>query len=352
MYRPLPRTIPTLDGLRGLAALAVLVSHSANAGFLPAVLGGGFGHVSVGVFFTLSGFLMAHVCFGKPFNRGEISQYLVARGSRVLPMFYVVVVVSVALLATIGAGFYGIVNWHRAAFNLLLLRGDGVLWSVPVEVQCYLIFLAVWRAQARGHIWPLVLLLSLAAIVSAYLWAGSAWGVGYVFLWLHFFLIGAALRHLLDDGARNRMPASLSGSPAMALGLVALAMALLLPPDLRAALGWHSPEPFLDPFVILAMPMLLWASCAGAGPMAALAAPSLRWLGAISFSLYLLHAPIIFLVERLHIAANAPPFARFALVLAASLLASWITYRLIERPAQGWLRARYSASSQALSPVP
>jgi len=53
--------IHTLTGLRGLAALIVFVSHSANVGLLPHFFGTGFGQVGVMIFFLLSGFLMSHL---------------------------------------------------------------------------------------------------------------------------------------------------------------------------------------------------------------------------------------------------------------------------------------------------
>ena len=55
------KEIGALTGLRGVAALIVFVSHGANEGVLPAMLGNGFGQIGVMIFFVLSGFLMGQL---------------------------------------------------------------------------------------------------------------------------------------------------------------------------------------------------------------------------------------------------------------------------------------------------
>lgn len=61
------RYLPVLDSLRGLAAVVVVVSHSANRGYLPELFGRGFGGTGVTMFYALSGFLMAYLYLRRPF---------------------------------------------------------------------------------------------------------------------------------------------------------------------------------------------------------------------------------------------------------------------------------------------
>ena len=70
--------IPALDGLRGLAAVIVLVSHvSNNVGLWGGVLGHGGGQIGVMIFFVLSGYLMGFLYLDRPFNSAEVWSYAV-----------------------------------------------------------------------------------------------------------------------------------------------------------------------------------------------------------------------------------------------------------------------------------
>ena len=73
------RHIPALDGLRGLAALIVAVSHlSAMTGIAVGFFGSARGQLGVILFFALSGFLMAHMYFEAPFSPGNLGRFAVA----------------------------------------------------------------------------------------------------------------------------------------------------------------------------------------------------------------------------------------------------------------------------------
>ena len=88
---------PALDGIRGFAALIVVISHSANAGFLPNLLGHGLGQMGVALFYALSGFLMAHLYLHRPFDAAAIRQFALRRAARVLPLFYAVILMACLL---------------------------------------------------------------------------------------------------------------------------------------------------------------------------------------------------------------------------------------------------------------
>lgn len=64
---------------------------------------------------------------------------------------------------------------------------------------------------------------------------------------------------------------------------------------------------------------------------AVLAAPPLKWMGRISFSLHLLHVPLIFLTQRLS-ADRLPPLESYLLGVALALTGAWLSDRLIEEP--------------------
>lgn len=334
----LPRAIPELDGLRGMAALVVVISHSANAGFLPAVLGHGLGQAGVALFFALSGFLMAHACFGETPDRAGLIRFAVNRASRVLPVYFFVVLVSTLAYVLAGRGFYAMDTPVVILRDWLLVRGSGVLWSVPVEIHFYLLFAGLWLARAHGHLavaggTALVLGLSLIALGQGGQDAPASLGH-----WLHFFLIGLAIHQLCER--RNPRRDNCRG-PGKALAWLACAGLALLPPQMRVALGWPDFPNNLDPMTLLFVPLVLWCCVAGAGPLGWLACPLPRWLGRVSFSLYLVHEPVIEWVQGM---GRVPAFAQFVGVLATSGAAAWTMYSLVELPAQAALRKRFRAS--------
>ena len=141
--------IRKLNTLRGLAAFIVLITHFSDAtGWLDGVLGGRAGQYGVMLFFLLSGFLMAHLYLDRPFERGLIKRYAMARLGRVLPLFLLVVLTSFIAPYVGVSGFYDLSGWSYFIAHLLFLEGESVLWSVAPEVHFYWLlvfgFMATW----------------------------------------------------------------------------------------------------------------------------------------------------------------------------------------------------------------
>lgn len=340
MENSLPRDIPALDGLRGAAALIVLISHSANAGLIPKFLGIGFGQVGVAVFYALSGFLMAHVNFGKVLSRTSLRSYGVARGSRVLPMFYAVVGANTLAFLILGSALYEASAWPDFLYALFMVQGTSVLWSIPVEIHFYVLFLAIWWAADRKMLWPALLALTALGVVASVAIISQTGDDRWLPVWLHFFLLGIAVRHLLGTGGRLALPwRNPSRGLVMAAWGVFLAAALL-PPQIRVSAGYPALPVYADPFVIVMVALILWFACLPKGPFQLLCNPLLVWYGHISFSLYLLHRPIIQQIRNLGIGAGIP-FAGFAIVVVLATLAAWICREQIEVRAQAWLRRKF-----------
>ena len=85
--------IPALDGIRGCAAVLVVLSHLARVG-LTDTTPQFSGPAGVLLFFVLSGFLMGHLYLWKPMDRPAIVRYLIARIARVVPIYYIVVIAA------------------------------------------------------------------------------------------------------------------------------------------------------------------------------------------------------------------------------------------------------------------
>ena len=86
--------IEALDGLRGTAAMLVLLAHSTEHGLLLAHGADAMGAVGVTIFFTLSGFLMAYLYSSTPLTGSNIFRYGVNRFSRIAPLYLLAITLS------------------------------------------------------------------------------------------------------------------------------------------------------------------------------------------------------------------------------------------------------------------
>lgn len=329
--------LPTLDGLRGLAALVVVVSHSANAGFLPVFLGSGLGQMGVGLFYALSGFLISYLYADRPMTATTIGKYSLARLSRVLPLYYFVVILSLIALTIFGIAFYGYSDFSGFLINALLIRGSSVLWSIPVEIHYYVLFLGVWSLTSRSR-WILSFCLLLLLQLGGVLFMNwiDGWRTSLPF-WLHFFLFGHFLAFIFRRYRDQFL--SLSDSRILiACSILFVAALVISPPQVRRDLGWIVLPQYMDP-VSVGVPLLMFLfALISAGPFSSLASPPLAFLGKISFSVYLIHMPVIIMVGRICSGLNTFPGFEFVLIFVVTLSMSTGTYFIIERSAQNWLR--------------
>jgi peptidoglycan/LPS O-acetylase OafA/YrhL len=114
----------SLDGVRGLAALLVLAQHTGLT-----KTGGIFG---VWLFFCLSGFLLASPFVRQPslaLSRPYMTSYLLRRIKRIVPMYYVMITITILFLGKVG----------DAIRHYLFLQADGHFWSISQEMFFYLI---------------------------------------------------------------------------------------------------------------------------------------------------------------------------------------------------------------------
>lgn len=330
-YIPLPRR---------LAALVVVVSHAPSGGFLPDFFSNQFGATGVSAFFLLSGFLMMHFAVERPFNAHMLRQYTIARIGRVLPLFYLALVVTTLIWTFSGFGFFEIDSFRNLIGNWLLIKGTDVLWSIPVEIHFYVLFPLLWFAHNNGRfLLAGILALSLSIVViGSTSDPNSQLTLPY---WMHFFVLGALLRRLLDDGEKNRLPWKLNGFRIQILAISLFSALVLLPPKLREILfGWPIPVNYLDPLVLILLPLVLWFSCAPVGPFRLFSTRPLKWLGSISFGLYLIHSPMITVISYFQIGQQFGPFVQFLIVLIGSCLGATATYYLFEQPVQNAIRRK------------
>jgi len=336
---------PDLEGLRGIAVALVLLYHAEMPGFT-----GGF--VGVDVFFVLSGFLITGLLVRELQASGTVSLpgFYARRIRRILPASALVLVVtliaSMAILAPLqvvdvagdatGAALY-VVNIRFAVQATDYLQGSLApspilhFWSLSAEEQFYFIWPALLLlaarlggTSARRLAWPVGAVVLGSFALSLYLtgtnqpWAffslpTRAWELG----------VGAALALAVPRlGAMPRMLAT-------GIGIVGLAMVA------AAGVLISTDTPF--PGVWALLPVLGTAAVVAAGvrrPAApatrALGWHPLRYMGRISYSLYLWHWPILVLVP-IALGGPLPLEGRLALVALAFPISA-ATQRLVEEP--------------------
>lgn len=355
--------LPGLEGLRGVAILAVLLFHA-----MPEWVRGGF--LGVSTFFTLSGFLITGLLVIEREQTGRIvlSSFWARRIRRLLPA---------SLLGLLGIGL-GAAVWGDAA-QLERLRGDGLatiayvanwwmiatggdyasltgspslvqhFWSLSVEEQYYLFYPLVTVAVlhlASGSRRVYGMVLSAAALAS---WAWMAWlatsGVPTARIYLATdtrcaeLLAGGVLALVLlrSDGARRALVSkALSWAGVAALGVCC---GYWLTADVESA--WLYLGGF--PVYTAATVVLVAASAEGTGPVqAVLARPELRWLGRVSYGAYVYHWPVFLWVDDAATGLTGLPLA--AIRFAITLVLAELSYRLLEEPVRtgrlvlGWRR--------------
>ena len=337
--------IRALNALRGLAALLVVFSH------LPDYAGMHFGpsregHLGVMIFFTLSGFLMGLLYLGQPVTRRTVSAYAVARISRIAPPYLIVVLLAFAVYTLADPAFPYAIGPHNLLRHLLFSGNVSVLWSIPPEVQFYALFIGLWWAVQRAATGrgAGALIAVLAVVVAAICLRGTVPGT-FVVSKLHYFLMGSLLGWLHP---RWRM-ASIS---AMALTLLQSALLICFALFMVGAIDLGE-NYWFDLAPVLVCGLVVFAFSHDRTVVdTVLAARPLQWLGDWSFSLYLLHVPALYLLNRAGLMENTlTRWTSVALAVGTCAVFSL----LIEHPACAATKRRLNAlvrRSEAQQPSP
>ena len=315
--------IGSLDGLRGIAASAVVYAHinffypSSNAWInLPT------GDEAVAIFFSLSGFLMALLYGNRPVAAGD---YLVHRFARIYPVYLVAVLFVAALSAIYGAEYiHPITGTTELLRHVLLLGSTGVFWSIPPEIQFYIFFLLVWLWFSDPKKYQIVAVATAAfLIVDAYF---DFPGPGILLTSkLPYFLFGALAGRFYSQ-QKNHPDGDATGIAVLAL-LVFFVVSRGFWPLKTSFWGISS--------ALTGTVIVYLAACGNRISAAVLASKPLAFVGKISFSLYLFHLPIMFL--GMHVFHFLPVETALALSIALAYLVAWASYTVIEDPSRRFL---------------
>ena len=350
------RYVAGLDGLRALAVLAVIAYH-VNFGWAQG------GLLGVGIFFTLSGYLITDLLLAQQAATGrmQLMRFWQRRARRLLPALFVMLVVVTtwvallqrdqlpALRGAVAAAAGYVSNWWLIAQNSSYFARFapptplGHLWSLAVEEQFYLIWpwliLAVWYLTRRlGHQqrrrWLAGGTVALAAASAAEMIALYHPGYDPTRVYdgtdtrAFALLIGAALAFVrpsreMPKAANRRDRRLLDGAGAAGLIIIAV-------------LIWRTNQ--YSPFLYRGGLVLLSVATA-AVVLAVVSPPSrlgkllswrpLQWLGVRSYGIYLWHYPIIVLTSP---AGSTETLLRASLQVGASIAVAALSWHLIEEP--------------------
>jgi peptidoglycan/LPS O-acetylase OafA/YrhL len=326
-----------LDGLRGLAALGVVLLHvwmytGANNPDknLTTDLWMGELRVCVLLFFVLSGFLLA-----QPFVAGRtprLGRYIVKRVARIGPAYWVALAGAVLLLHGTGSGrdislhdLPKFIVFAQNVFPETRNQLDPPMWSLHVEVSFYvllpLIGLALIRSKHRLAVCGALILAGVGFTTAGTLrdWAPEiTWTLPSYLATFSCGIAAAVLAHGREPGRRATHAVFLGGAAVVLLdcwwhtqGYSPLFHSLR---DLPASIGFAA---------------MLWA--VSLRPTGVLGSAPLRAVGTLSYGVYLWHYPTIYFLQMHGLFPHAFwPAAERVLVLTFVLAtASWF---LLEKP--------------------
>jgi len=373
--------LSSLDGLRGLAALAVFGVHFNQAAHLHGKAGPfdldrflTNGNTGVALFFVLSGFLLSIPFWRAQLETGrsvDTRAYAVRRLARIVPAYYFCLFLLIMAMRFSGGGptANDVLSHVLFLHNLKdssILSINPPFWTLAVEMQFYvllpLLFLGLKRLSAAVAL-VVVLFLAVGTYVAnfeviSYLLARNHWPINVALIWpfavelsgpdsfvltysifahLTFFLtgIGTAWLFLRGGGLKSdqKSPSNWINDVIFWVAALAVLMILSTPLDdvLQFPLGHYN-----WPYVPLLLAAMVLTAPRSQTAKAVLDNGPVRWLGLISYGVYIYHYPTLRATERLmglgHLDVTAywPLFG--AVAFAGTIVVASLSYLLLEKP--------------------
>jgi peptidoglycan/LPS O-acetylase OafA/YrhL len=344
------RRFAFVDSLRGIAALSVAAYHIDRYGPLPGAASSvvprfinsalHHGWVGVQMFFVISGFVIAYTLRGMRVTPSSLGNFALRRSLRLDPPYWVTMLFVIGLYVLTTSLFNvedGLMDqaptWDQVLAHLCYMQNilgyhnlSAGFWTLCIEVQFYILFAVLLgfaqrltahcSERAKGAHWlPLLLTYAPLAIASLFWFSQDQDNTDWVVHFFAFFFFGAMAWWTLE----GRMPKS---------AFWAYAAAILLRQWIHGT---------FDMWVALATGLAIYAVIASGRSDRWLRWRWLQRLGLISYSLYLIHYPVSWIITTLghELTGSAPVAAVFWLVLslAASIGVANALYAAAELPA-------------------
>jgi peptidoglycan/LPS O-acetylase OafA/YrhL len=339
------RRIEELDGIRGFAALGVVAYHLWSY-YVP------FGWLGVDLFFVLSGFLITSIIIEGIQQSGFLSRFYLRRASRIVPIYYLCIGAITVLNAALSLHLtlleslpwyltYTQNTWMYFGVDGPFLSVLGHTWTLAIEEQFYLVWpLAIWLAGS-ARIIPMSCLLVLVS------------GIARAFGFHEHLLLTKC-----DGFAFGAIGAALLAATPTAPSIRWLfrAMLLLGSSAVGVAVAWFGVRRFAaDEGAIISAQSVVWMPiiyamflgsvgvCAvdrGHLLLAPLRWRPIRYVGTISYGLYLYHYIVIVLLRQFPEVSQAVGRVGMSiLIVGASMSIASFSWHWLEEPILRWMNA-------------
>jgi peptidoglycan/LPS O-acetylase OafA/YrhL len=368
------RYMPGLDGLRAIAVLAVIAFHL-GLDWAPG------GMLGVGVFFTLSGYLITDILLAQLNARGRIklTAFWLARARRLLPALFLMLAIVVAWVTIFGpaqpdqfrkgvvSAIFYVNNWQQIFADVSYFarfEAEGPLdhlWSLSVEEQFYILWpflLLAGTKLVREHplpsgVRPRLAVLTIAGAIASSILMFVLYEPSLDPSRLYFgtdtraaaLLFGAALAMVWPSRKLSRRIAPQARNTLDAMGVAGLAIIALM--------IWRTGElsafNYRGGFVLLSlatvmvlMPLTHPACRLGTW----LGVRPLRWVGVRSYGIYLWQTPIIVLTSPQGLHGDST--VRSLLQVAAIFGVAALSWHFVEEPIRHGAIGRFFARRRAV----
>ncbi|WP_225031744.1 acyltransferase family protein [Paraburkholderia sp. XV] len=360
-----------LDGLRGVAAVAVMMSHFTQEAFKNA-------YVAVDLFFMLSGFVIAHSYGTRLLGGMTAIEYIKRRVIRLYPMLFISLLIGLPVL--IGASVLGLSTYPMPSIvsatihNLFFTPYIGHLgnanmatagavaaadftigeifpanppaWSLFFEMVASIAFVIIVRLS-RSTMFKIIAISGVMFLITGALtsfeshghsivdfsqgWSGSRMDGGFYRVSFGF-VVGVLLYNLKSSGVDLRIMEALKQVLRNSYGLYIVALAMFLfPMSLRGV---------YPAFVIFCVAPCLVMVGANLSCASTFEAKTAQFLGWLSYPVYLLHFPIGRAVFMLIGKPNEPATVPIVVACAVTLVSAIVLTRYVEEPIRAFLTKR------------
>ena len=346
---------PDIEGLRGIAVSLVVLFHAGLLSDSSAKLTGGF--IGVDLFFVVSGFLITGLLMRERERTGRISfaKFYARRVRRILPAAAVVLIVTIPIaynLTTLVSRSSVMEDGASAALSIANIRFTATtdyfnpvsyspflhFWSLGVEEQFYFIwpavmFVVAWKWPRPGAAVALATIVVASFLVSLYETQDNA-SFAFYMLPTRAWQLGAGGLLAVLASSTDALPRSIKVVGGAILGFAGwvglsalLAGAWAIDSNLTPYPGTAAIVPTLAGVVLIA------SGTQPAGPGIILRLPPIRFLGKISYSLYLWHWPFLILGGLYLVGPLGMLSAGQAATLALlAIPVAWLSWKFVEEP--------------------
>lgn len=333
--------LPGLNGLRAIAALSVMWSHTFQSSFgdwgtkgfhLPVVADG------VTMFFVISGFLITYLLLNEQERSRTISipKFYMRRILRIWPIYYGYMAIALIVTSTWNDPNIWYYCFFGANIPFILTAGIWPIvhyWSIGVEEQFYLFWPWLVKGSGGKTVRLLVLAISLCVI-----WLACKWGIyliwGATTVYRFFAVtrfdcmmigaIGAILFFTRNEWFNHLFRNRIIGAACLLVLFFSQPWANLIPAPVRTQ--------------VIALLSLTCIMSQLHNPIINLENRMCDFVGKISYGIYIIHPLLIFLLSGLyrnmdfHLSGSMETVTIYILITGSTLLLAWISYRFFESP--------------------